>query len=488
MQMPALDLAFAPPVITGTSSREATDILCVSLSTCAGATSRTGGGAARTGQHLGHVARADGPRPPGAGDLVPAHLDREQNTAMRRRGRSSAARAATPSPARSAPCWPRRLRRRIPAGEIHALLKTLRIRPILTAHPTEAKRVTVLENSGGSTCCCANSNCRAGPSASAPPDGRPARPDRARVDDRRTPPREAERRAGVAWGLHFFDETLFEMLPEVLVSLEESLREHYPDETFEVPAFFQFGSWIGGDRDGNPFVTAAVTRATHCAATRSPACAATATASRRSAALSITERSLPVPAAFRAELEQRLAVSGDPRGIARRNPGEPYRQFLTCIQRGWRRRSPATRATRSPARRTIPTPTPSSPTCGLLEQGLAAARCSVAHHRPRAAGAADGRDLPVLDRAPRHPREHHPHHPGAPGAVRRSATATTRRRPTSIRRSARLARRGAGPAGGGRALVPALARRGPRVTLETFALVGHASGPRREAFGASCCR
>ncbi|WP_204317019.1 hypothetical protein, partial [Klebsiella aerogenes] len=49
--------------------------------------------------------------------------------------------------------------------------------------------------------------------------------------------------------------------------------------------------------------------------------------------LSITERSLPVPERFREELAAQLAESGDARAIAGRNPGEAYRQFLTCVLR-----------------------------------------------------------------------------------------------------------------------------------------------------------
>ena len=66
----------------------------------------------------------------------------------------------------------------------------------------------------------------------------------------------------VYWGLHFFNETLFESVPDLIDKVERRLEQHYPGESFTVPAFFQFGSWIGGDRDGNPFVTNDVTRST----------------------------------------------------------------------------------------------------------------------------------------------------------------------------------------------------------------------------------
>lgn len=60
-------------------------------------------------------------------------------------------------------------------------------------------------------------------------------------------------------GLYFFDETLFDVLPEVYHELERCLDKYYPDSQWHVPGFLRFGSWIGGDRDGNPSVTAEVT-------------------------------------------------------------------------------------------------------------------------------------------------------------------------------------------------------------------------------------
>ncbi|WP_274653941.1 phosphoenolpyruvate carboxylase [Paenibacillus humicola] len=60
-------------------------------------------------------------------------------------------------------------------------------------------------------------------------------------------------------GLYYFDETLFEVLPSVYEELERCLDKYYPGKRWHVPAFLRFGSWIGGDRDGNPSVTASVT-------------------------------------------------------------------------------------------------------------------------------------------------------------------------------------------------------------------------------------
>lgn len=60
-------------------------------------------------------------------------------------------------------------------------------------------------------------------------------------------------------GMYYFHETLFHVLPEVYQELERCLGKYYPEHLWHVPTYLRFGSWIGGDRDGNPSVTSSVT-------------------------------------------------------------------------------------------------------------------------------------------------------------------------------------------------------------------------------------
>lgn len=56
--------------------------------------------------------------------------------------------------------------------------------------------------------------------------------------------------------LSFYDKTFLEVIPEVLQDLEMAIADQFSLENYDLPHFFQMGSWIGGDRDGNPFVNA----------------------------------------------------------------------------------------------------------------------------------------------------------------------------------------------------------------------------------------
>ncbi|MDL4839066.1 phosphoenolpyruvate carboxylase [Aquibacillus rhizosphaerae] len=62
----------------------------------------------------------------------------------------------------------------------------------------------------------------------------------------------------VSNGLYFFDKVLFDVLPKIHQDLEDLLYEKY-NQRWQVPSFLRFGSWIGGDRDGNPNVKATTT-------------------------------------------------------------------------------------------------------------------------------------------------------------------------------------------------------------------------------------
>ncbi len=146
------------------------------------------------------------------------------------------------------------------ADELRALLERAEVRPVLTAHPTEARRRTTLEKLARIFAVLRDADER---------EALPGREGAARrellatvqelwgSDELRgvSPTVLDEVRAGLV----YFVTTLADAVPVIYRDLEEALAEIYPGETFTVPPLLSFGSWMGGDRDGNHHVTHRVT-------------------------------------------------------------------------------------------------------------------------------------------------------------------------------------------------------------------------------------
>ena len=62
-------------------------------------------------------------------------------------------------------------------------------------------------------------------------------------------------------GLHYLRNAIWETVPRIHNDVADAIERHY-NQKVEVPVFLKYRSWIGGDRDGNPNVTAEITRET----------------------------------------------------------------------------------------------------------------------------------------------------------------------------------------------------------------------------------
>ena len=147
----------------------------------------------------------------------------------------------------------------IDAENMQKLLNELQLRPVFTAHPTEAKRRTLLQLLRKILLCTSNLEYARYKSEKEEiySDLKALIQTVWKTDEMRLnkPTVESE----VLNGLYYFKTSLFTSLPEVYRTLETVLSEVYPDHKFKIPTFIEFGSWIGGDRDGNPYVTPEVT-------------------------------------------------------------------------------------------------------------------------------------------------------------------------------------------------------------------------------------
>jgi phosphoenolpyruvate carboxylase len=222
--------------------------------------------------------------------------------------------------------------RNVPAETMQTLLDKLSIELVFTAHPTEAKRRTMLNKLQRLSMRLHNPE--------------------ALIEDEVTGivnPRAMEREITSLWltdrsrsarpevtdevltGLWYFDTTLWQTVPLLQDELERALADTYP--TVKAPTnWIRFGSWMGGDRDGNPNVTPAVTAKTLMLHRKLALDKLQISLRELSRQLSVSSRLDEISP----ELAKRLQFDDKPdpfvRALHDRYPHEPYRLALAGLR------------------------------------------------------------------------------------------------------------------------------------------------------------
>ncbi len=207
---------------------------------------------------------------------------------------------------------------------IAAALKGALVSPVITAHPTETRRRTVFVTQHRIT-----------ELMRLHAEGHTV------TGDGRNIERELRRQVLTLWqtalirlsrlqitdeidvGLRYYAAALFEVIPQVNSEVRDALRARWPDTEVLPGPILQPGSWIGGDRDGNPNVTAAVVR-------RASGSAAFTALAHYLAELTDLEQELSMSARLVKVTPQLAALSQTCPEEARTD--EPYRRALRVIR------------------------------------------------------------------------------------------------------------------------------------------------------------
>lgn len=181
----------------------------------------------------------------------------------KRRRRAAQVVKADPQPGTFAGTLRRMRKAGIGSEQLFSTLQTVHITPVFTAHPTEIARRTTLIKRERISQLLEQADRLPLPDA-----------DAIRIEQRlaaeitalwqsdevrrRTPTVRDE----IRMGLDYYQRSLLKTLPDLYANMADELKREYglDQETAELPIMISFGSWIGGDRDGNPFVTTDVTR------------------------------------------------------------------------------------------------------------------------------------------------------------------------------------------------------------------------------------
>lgn len=219
----------------------------------------------------------------------------------------------------------------VPAEQLQELLNSLKIELVLTAHPTEAKRRTILSKTQRISALIDRLD---------NPDLLPRELDSLKKElhalitslwlterVRTVQPAVTDE---VRTGLYYVDSIFWVILPQIYEELESALERYYPGVRTH-GAWLTLASWIGGDRDGNPNVTTEVTAETlrlHRGLAVEKHRAALQELARR---LSLSERQVPPLPQLVDWIEKRRPFPQHASYIQQRYAREPYRLALSLL-------------------------------------------------------------------------------------------------------------------------------------------------------------
>ncbi len=217
--------------------------------------------------------------------------------------------------------------------QMQEILQKISVTPVLTAHPTEAKRISILELHREIYL----KLIKLENSAYSSSERKLIADDIMTLLERwwRTgeiylekPTVEKERNNVV----HY----LSKVFPLALKKTDLQLRQSWLEMGFDPQKLsyprLQFGSWVGGDRDGHPYVTAAITESTLKEQRKAALELINSQLNDLVSHLSFSKKRNPIPDILNKEIDKKVNLLGESGKIAaERNPYEPWRQFLTLM-------------------------------------------------------------------------------------------------------------------------------------------------------------
>lgn len=223
----------------------------------------------------------------------------------------------------------------VPISAIIRAANRLDIRPVFTAHPTEASRRSILTKLREIADILDAELADAAVTGHRDTDTTDRRlselidllwqTDEVRVE--RPEPTDEARNA-----VYYLSELYADAAPRVLAELSQTLNDLGADMTLTKPAL-RFGTWIGGDRDGNPFVTPELTSRVLTLQHEHGIRAAEAAIDRLISELSVSQRLRPASSELLSSLDRDLQLLPElPQRYRRVNAQEPYRLKARCIQ------------------------------------------------------------------------------------------------------------------------------------------------------------